>query len=197
MHIELNKTYYLYKDNSLRTFRILAISYKIKRGLNYSFAHDTYLVQFPNEEPRWIEKFLSSACVFKNKNDIFEYAMGNDNLNINKYNKNYWTTLEDLMIKNTNLLVNSFGDLETNWKWDSSSQKPRALSTEIRHILYVNDTFHICVEQDGYLTKEECYKNHFDGLTIEEFVEEPFELNINIKVLPNESKIHTLHFVEV
>jgi hypothetical protein len=178
-------------------FKILAISYKMERSTSRSFAHDMYLVQFPNEHTKWIESFLSSACIFKNRDDVFEYAVGETQLNVNKYDKEKWTTLEQMIKTQTKLVVNQWGELSTDWKWDNTTQTPTPYSTNIRYILFANDTLHIGVEQQGFLTKEECYKEHFDGFTIEEFNDEPHGYNLNIQVDASRHKIHTLRFIEV
>lgn len=194
-HIKLNKTYYLYNEQKLTAFRIIAISFSVEHTLNYHFGRCNCLVQFPNEKPIWKHNFLQSACIFENKDDLFDHISGNDK-NINhRYN---FSILSDVIMssyRNMELNVDKYGTLETNWMWDESSHQPKLYRTKINHILYVNDTLYIKVEQSGFLSKEECIKHHLDGFQIEEFEEEP--ININVTILPNKPKIHTLKFVEM
>lgn len=197
LHLSLNKTYYYCEGKKMRAFRILAISFQISRTSNRSFGKRYFLIQFPNEQPTWIQEFTTNKCIFENTEDVFAHTMG-QSVNINKYEIQNQVSIEDIcksVNSNTDYCFNSWGDLETNWLWDESEQNAKAYSTNIQHILYVNDTIHICVEQKGYLTKEECIKNHFDGLVIEDFAVEPFEIKIQIQ--PNKKKIHTLRFIEL
>lgn len=194
-HIKLNKTYYLYKEQKLTAFRIIAFAFSLERRLNHHSGVCHCLVQFPNEKPIWEKDFLQSACIFENKDDLFDHISGNDK-NINhKYNLPNLSDVINSSYCNMELNVDKYGTLETKWKWNESSHQPKLYRGDINHILYVNDTLHIKVEQNGFLSKEECIKHHLDGFQIEEFEEEP--ININVTILPNKPKIHTLKFVEM
>jgi hypothetical protein len=194
-HIKLNKTYYLYKEQTLKAFRIIAFAFSVEHGLNHHFGICHCLVQFPNEKPMWKKNFLKGACIFENKEDLFEHIVGK-NKNINhSYNLPILGDVIKSSSCNMELNVDKYGTLETNWIWDECSHQPKLYRGKVNHILYVNDTLYVNVEQSGFLSKEECIKYHLDGFQIEEFAEEP--LNISMTILPNQPKIHTLKFVEL
>ena len=57
-NLKFNKTYYKYENGKLVAFRILA--YAVVGHVSSTFMKLSFLVQLPNQQPKWIERFLTN-----------------------------------------------------------------------------------------------------------------------------------------
>lgn len=191
--IEFNQTYYKYENDKLIAFRVLAYaainSISSENGVALS-----YLVQFPNRQPKWMVKFLTqSSKIFDSKEDFLAYQVsGRGNVNLGW--ECCYTIFSDLAYA---AVIGLKGKV---WMWDDTTCRP------VNRYDVMFDRFLVC--EDGtfinvpktlnntkyYLSAQECIKDSLDGMEIVEFAEEPYEIKINI--LPSKEQIHTLRFME-
>lgn len=186
--LKFNKTYYLLNDKQLTAFRILAISFEKSGFSTYMYC----FVQLPNQEPKWVKQFITkNSIVFANKDDMFEYLKGNQNVNINTK----WGYISHFLLHNKNYKFDA-DYYEGEWVWDSCEKCPVKNWTIFEHILITEGkvNFSILIDSCAYPTKEECLKSQLDGFVIDDFMEEPTKIELTI--LPNKAKTHILKFVE-
>lgn len=195
-NLEFNKTYYKLDNSGKRliAFRILAYAV-YSRLTTYELIELSYLVQFPNEQPRWINGFIGKNChIFASKEDFLHHQItGKNQVYLN------WScsTYVFRSLKRINA-ISFWGKV---YAWSTTQNCPtndfaptftRFLVTKDTLLVQIRDT--TCGYGKTYLTKEECIQDHIDGLEIIEFAEEPIEMNITI--LPNTKVTHTLRFIE-
>lgn len=189
----MGKVYYRMYDNRFTAFRILAYAvystfvFHERKGISY-------LVQFPGEEPRWIEDFLKeNTRIFESKDDFFAHQInGKGDVDL------HW-------LRNIHLREISHGNvisLEGKcYTWNKISNKPISdFQPKMTRFMVVDNTLYICVDTDChygkvYLTKEECVADTLNNLEIVEFDNEPtIEIKINISM--ERKVVHTLRFME-
>lgn len=193
--LEYNKTYYKYDNDKITAFRILAWAvYK-----NYVYSSLAYLVQLPNEEPKWINNFIqSNSIIFTSKEQYFDYLV--DSRNKHKFN---WVSIYDVLdTKYKQTTYSGACELEFKnvlWYWSNDKGCPLSTSVYVEYFFGTENGIFIGAQKYGcnttyYMSKEECIKANVNGLVISDFAEEPIKVTINI--LPNQPKIHTLRFIE-
>lgn len=192
--LQFNKTYYLFENDKLTAFRVLAIAFK-RSGYN---DYCCYLVQLPNQKPTWIESFITkSSRVFANQTDMFDYIGGNHQLDLNVklwFNaKNFFEQFKKFD-NNSNFLLDN--NLHAEWVWDKTKKLPIKQISRVKHVVITEDSVNISIDlpNGAFATREECVKNQLNGFIIEDFAEDPIEIEITI--LPNKPKIHILRFIE-
>lgn len=192
--LQFNKTYYKSYDNKLLAFRILAYAVYSKLT-THEYITLSFLVQFPNEQPRWINGFLSKdSKIFDSKEDFLEHQITGDKSVYLDWSCSTYIFRE---IKGFNSI--SFEGMV--YAWSNSRNCPtNNFKPTFTRFLVINNTLYVqikdykCAYGKTYLTKEECVQDRLNGLEIVEFAEEPFE--INIEVLPNRKVTHILRFIE-
>ena len=183
-----NATYYRYFNNKVTAFRILAYAINISCKISY-------LVQFPNKNPEWIEDFITRQTpIF----DCVEQYIAHQSNNNDKVHLTWWrakSVFDELAYASVIGLRNKV------WAWDDNIGSPYKVSNPfIDYFLVCKDGCFIRTRKTGpsnityYLSKEDCIREQLNGLVIDDFAEEPITLQIN--VLPNAPKIHTLKFIE-
>lgn len=180
-NLKYNYTYYKYirATNELKAFRVLAIALRTFNG------SISALVQFPNESPMWINDAFADP-IFDTKESYFNYAAG-----YGVQSCLDWVCVRDLYPEYSYASV--IGLKGHTWTW----QEGRAHTSSgapIEYFLITDEGTFVCIGEGWYYSKEECVKNHLNGLTIDEFAEEP--VVIKTIVLPATQKIHTLRFIE-
>lgn len=186
--LQFNKTYYRFDIDKLTAFRVLAIAFE--RSDYNDYCH--YLVQLPNQKPTWIRSFITkSSIVFANKTDVFDYIGGNYNLNLNV---KLWFGAKTFFERFENFDHNY--NLYAEWVWIETKNLPIKQISKVKHVVITEDSVNISIDlpNNAFATREECVKNHLNGFIIEDFAEDPIEIEITI--LPNKPKIHTLRFIE-
>lgn len=194
IHLSFNKTYYKLENNRLQAFRILAIAigrnYKTPTGYCVS---NFYLVQKPNQSATWIADYINSNdIIFENKDDWYEYMSGNDKLALKmQYSKSVVLIANDC----PNIKRNGYRIMES-WAWDKDKKCPKQSYTNIKYILVLENEILFCLSHGiKFPSIESCIAANVDGMIIDDFEEDVFELNI--KILPNKQKIRTIQIVEV
>lgn len=188
--LRFNTTYYMFKDEKLVAFRILAYAYKRRQYSHLVLEGLSYLVQMPNEEPRWIDDFLTEKTrIFNSPEEFMKHQTGYDfavELNWEK-GKQVFPNLGYAAVIGLKGMV---------WQWSETHNSPTDnFSPEFDYFVVCADGLFVGIsKQDYYLSAEECVKGKLNGLEIVDFAEEPVKITIN--VLPNTPKIHTLRFIE-
>lgn len=190
LNIEFNKTYYRYYENKLVAFKILAYALycdDIIRGLSY-------LVQMPNETPKWIKNFLTkSSTFFLNKEDFFQHQIIKSNVELE------WESIRSIMPSKGNMCSSFSKEL---WYWDTERNcSSNNIAPRISCFVVVDNNAYIYFNKDKqfkklYLTKEDCIKDSLNGLVIEEFDDTPITIDLKINMAMNTKKVHTLRFIE-
>lgn len=191
--LEFNRTYYMYEDNKLIAFRVLAYAYTCVNS-TLDIVELSYLVQLPNQQPCWKNLFLTTKSkVFNSPDDFIKHqSTGNCEIDLN------WeigrATFRDIAYA---AVIGTRGNV---WSWSNTYNCP------VNNFFARFDYFVVCEQglfigipksyggDKYYLSAEECIKDRLNGLEIIDFAEEPVKITIN--VLPNAPKIHTLRFIE-
>ena len=193
-HLDFNRTYYKLYENKLLAFRILA--YAVYSRLTTSqHIGISFLVQFPNEQPRWINDFLGKdSKIFESKEDFLEHQITGDK---SVYLDWSCSTYVFRQLKG----FNSISFEGKVYAWSNSRNCPtNNFKPTFTRFLVTQDTLFVQIKKyksgydKTYFTKEECVRDKIDGIEIVEFAEEPIEMNITI--LPNTKVTHTLRFIE-
>lgn len=190
--LELNKTYYRLQNTNLTAFRVLGISFTYYQHSYFT----SYLVQTPNNEPQWMFDFITpSSVVLSNKDDMFSY-FDDKSINLNKPN---WQTLSRLIYSlNSDLYDNgSCYFIRNCWTWNKNKRAPERVKSGFNKVLLTKNSLIIQVELNDkqFLTKEECIANQLNDFVVNDFIEEPYDIALN--VLPNKGITRTFHIVEM
>lgn len=188
--LQFNRTYYIHRKGQLTAFRVLAYAYKDMCPRGSGVYGLTYLVQFPNQAPEWINKFLEpNTQIFASVNDYIQHQGGGD-----MSQDLHWTCARPMYVEYSYAAV--IGLKGKLWKWDYQFNQPNSNCSFLFKYFVVCEegTFIGISEPDYYLSAEECAMSHLNGMEIVDFADEPVKVTINI--LPNTPKIHTLRFVE-
>ena len=193
-HLEFNRTYYKFDENKLIAFRVLA--YAVYSRLTTSqHIGLSFLIQFPNQQPRWINDYIGKySKIFNSKEDFLNHQITGDK---SVYLDWSCSTYVFRQLKGFNSI--SFEGMV--YAWSNSRNCPtNNFKPTFTRFLVTQDTLFVQIKtyksgyDKTYFTKEECVKDKIDGLEIVEFAEEPIEMNITI--LPNTKVTHTLRFIE-
>lgn len=181
-----NKTYYTYRDNALTAFRILAYA--------YSATVLYYLVQLPNEKPKWIGGFIAKGTpVFHSKEQFYSYQTNEDN----KIDLE-WETGRCVFPEIAYAAV--IGLRGRVWRWHEYDGRPyQCPDPTILGFLVSKEGVLIYTPRredtrEYYLSEHECVKANLQEMQVVDFEEEPFE--IEIEEQPKGKKVHTLRFIE-
>lgn len=180
-NLEFGRTYYMFYNNKLVAFKILA----------FSVTNGVYLVKTPNDF-HWLE--LRNYRLFNTKEEYFLYLEGKCNPII----------LETSVIDLSNIPTiktrwsGTSMELRNAYKWNKGLGKPIQEISYMYEILFVNNGFVVYykLREDCFDSYEECVQHHLDGMMVEEFAEDCFPsitISIETEIRP---KIHTLRFIE-
>ncbi len=192
-NLKFNRTYYKYEENKLVAFRVLAYAYTcIHPSLDmYGLS---FLVQFPNQQPCWMNSFLTTKSkIFNSPDDFIKHqTTGNCEIDL------YW---EIGRCAFSNLAFAAvIGPKGSVWSWSDTYNCPvNNFNAKFNYFVVCEQGLFIGIPKSYggdkyYLSAEECIKDRLNGLEIVDFAEEPVKITIN--VLPNTPKIHTLRFIE-
>ena len=196
-NLKFNKTYYKYENGKLVAFRILA--YAVVGHVSSTFIGLSFLVQLPNQQPKWVERFLTNDTkVFDSKEMFIAYQSNS------KYCVNLdWVGCSNIYPQLAYAAVIGLRGKVFNWS-DSQSCVVRTYSPLFERFMVCEEGTFIYVPkarqcfnntiEKYYLSAQDCVKDRLNGMKIVEFEEEPYSIKIN--VLPNTQKVHTLRFVE-
>lgn len=184
-NLEFGKVYYRYNDGVLQAFKILAfaVEYTIKRkGI-------TYLVQFPNGEVKWIYNFISACSDIYDSKEEFVSSAGSKHLRL------FWHSIPYILKKHSN-------DMLVNDIWESvGGVVKNTFNYTINYMLFTKEGCSVCVSARSkynssnknikiFLSKEECIKDAYNGMMIEDFGETSIKIDIKVEVSkPITSKI--------
>ena len=196
--LRFGKKYYkVGNGNKLVAFKILAYSvyshHKYYKEMGLSF-----LVQLPNSEPQWIEKFITEkTTIFESKEAFFEHQVnGHCSIDLEwRIGRTAFTSLARAAV------IGFYGRC---WHWSDKTNTPRNdFYPDFEHLLVTKEGMMVCISKksgiyETFLSKEDCVKNKLNGMEIEDFEEEDEkeDLVINIKITTTKAKVHTLHFIE-
>lgn len=181
VNIEFNVTYYKYVSSTreLKAFRILAIALRNPAG------DVCALVQYPNTSPNWVDHTFFRDPIFESKQAYFNYAAGYGVAKVID-----WCRAAEVYPHYHYASVVSLKDY--TWTWEQGH--PVHKCCPISYFFINEDGAFACIGEGFYISREECIKDNLNGMTINEFTEEPFK--IATIVLPATQQIHTLRFVE-
>ena len=179
-----NRTFYKVYNNNLTAFRVLAWA------IAWNNYNNSYLVQFPQGEPQWIEGFLENG---KNYNSVDEYTRdvvkGEPIKNAVEYE-----TLHHMFDRNQPKGVT---DVDYNWcfmhSWSiTPTHTINQRASKINYFMVTAEGAFVGLShpQSGatyYSTREECVKSKLDGLKVIDFGDEE-KITIEIKVTPTQPK---------
>ena len=189
----MGKIYYRMYDNKLTAFKILAYAvystfvYHERKGVSY-------LVQFPGEEPKWIENFLiENTRIFENEGDFLTHQInGKGSVNL------HWLSNIHLREITCGSAISLEGKCYT---WNEIRNMPFSdFRPKVLRFMVIDDTLYICVDTTCsygkvYLSKEECVADKLNNLEIVKFGNEP-TIEVKINVVPERKVVHTLRFIE-
>lgn len=188
--LQFNRTYYIHRNGQLTAFRILAYAYKDMCKNGSGFYGLTYLVQFPNQAPEWINKFLEpNTQIFASIDDFIQHQGG-----VDRSQELHWTCARPMYVEYSYAAV--IGLKGKLWKWDYQYNQPNCnYDFYFKYFVVCEEgTFIGISDDDYYFSAEECAMSKLNGMQIVDFADEPVKITIN--VLPNTPKMHTLRFVE-
>lgn len=188
--LQFNRTYYIHRNGQLTAFRILAYAYKDMCSNGSGVYGLTYLVQFPNQAPEWIDKFFDAhTLIFVSVDDFIQHQSGRD-----MSHDLCWTRASSIYREYSYAAV--IGLKGKLWKWDYLYNQPNCNCSFYFNYFVVCEegTFIGISNEDYYLSEEECAMSKLNGMQIVDFAEDPICVTVNI--LPNAPKFHTLRFIE-
>jgi hypothetical protein len=194
-NIEFEKTYYKYDGKGLVAFRILGYTIDDSDYSNYKLS---YLVQLPNQAPKWESDFITTKT-------------------------NVYSSVEDYVMSGGSQFVNlGWADIMTTQQvstWHGYSDRFFFKGTfyTIKNGAVCESKGHYCnrifVTKNGwlvgiskrnlnnyegengvYLHKADAMRVLLDNMEIMDFAEPP--INIDITILPNTPKITKLQFID-
>lgn len=184
-NLEFGKVYYRYNDGVLQAFKILAfaVEYTINRkGI-------TYLVQFPNGEVKWVYDFISACSKIYDSKEVFISSAGSNYLRI------CWVSIP-------NALKKYFNDMFINDIWENiGGVVKNTFNYTINYMLFTKEGCSVCVSARSkynssnknikiFLSKEDCIKDAYNGMMIEDFGKTTIKIDIKVEVSkPITSKI--------
>lgn len=196
-NLKFNKTYYKYENGRLIAFRVLA--YAVVGHVSYDFIGLSFLVQLPNQQPKWIEKFLTTTTKVFDSKEMFMTYQNNSNCCANLG----WTYCSHIYPNLNYAAVIGLRGKVFNWS-DSQSCVVQTYSPIFERFMVCEEGTFIYIPRERqccnntieryYLSSQECIKDRLNGMEIVEFEDEPYTIKIN--VLPNTPKVHTLRFIE-
>lgn len=188
IRLKFNVTYYKYAGGVLTAFRILAYA---AQKMNDGQIKLSYLVQLPNDDPKWILEFIKHGdVVFNSKEQFFAYQT-NPECKVDLEWACGHRAFPDLAYAS---VIGLRGKV---WNWDN--HKSRAVLTHspnfTKFMVCADGLFiYVPCQKTFYLSQQECLMTRFNGMEVVEFDEEPDNIEINVR--SNTAKIHTLRFIE-
>lgn len=180
-NLTFGKLYYIFYDNNLIAFKLIAFSVREK----------DYLMETPNGL-LWLN--LNIYKVFYTKGHYFDYLEGKQNPIEFISQKIDLCNIPNFTLNTTELFKI---ELKTSYKWDKSLGKPIKICSRIYDILYTENGFVVYHElsNESFYSYQECLCSNLNGMKIVDFDEEETTFHFNIKT-ETKSKIHVLRFVE-
>ena len=194
--LEFKRTYYMYKNNRLIAFRIVAYAL-FSRLTTYRKTGLSFLVQTPNEPIQWIEEFIKpNTKVFADVESFMEHQVtGKGNISLD------WT-----MSPNMFPFLKDWHNISLKgkvWCWNDETKCPRNDFSPLftSFLVYENNLFVLFPKQgflsrDYYLSKEDCVKSRLDGMEIIDFDDSDTIFECEIQITSTRKKIHTLRFLD-
>lgn len=189
-NLQFNKTYYTYFNNEITAFRIVAYAVTDEKIVhtNRLTPNLTYLVQFPNKSLVWITDFLTNTTIVcENKEQMINYPLTKKCIDFN------WTYANNMF---PNLAYAAVISLRGR-VWIKKDFAPfNNFHPIIKSFIVMNNNTFILIDnnKEYFLSEEECVKSILNNCIINDFADEPFD--IEICVLPNQQKRQVLKVVE-
>ena len=194
MGLEFEKTYYKRTENGLMAFRILAYTLC---DVNTPYTI-TYLVQLPNEQPRWIIGFIAPNTKIYASAEDYILSGGTQSVNL-KWQNIYqmglgcgWRTYMDrFFFKGTFYTIKNGAVCECTGHYCNNllvSKNGWLVQISKRNLENYNG------EQGVYMSKADAMKALLKDMTITDFAEEP--ISVDITILPNTPKYTKVMIVE-
>lgn len=193
--LEFEKTYYKYNGKGLTAFRVLAYTIDDTNTSDYKLS---FLVQLPNQEPRWISNFINSNTnVYASKEDYI-LSGGSQKINLG------WNSLE---YNHHFKFYNGFNDryfFNENFYTIKNGAVCESTGTYCNRLLISKNGWLVGISKENrsnykgengvYLNKIDAMSVLLDNMDIVDFEEQPIHIEIN--VLPNTPKYTKIKFVE-
>jgi hypothetical protein len=181
MGLEFEKTYYKRTENGLIAFRVLAYTL-------YDISHPytlTYLVQLPNEQPRWINDFIApNTKIYASAEDyilsggtqsvdlrwinIYQASIGCSWRNYNDryfFKGTFYTIKNGVVCESTGHYCNNLFVSKNGWLVQIAKRNLEAYHGE----------------QGVYMSKADAMKVLLKDMTITDFAEDPISIDITIR----------------
>ena len=194
MGLEFEKTYYKRTENGLMAFRILAYTLC---DVNTPYTI-TYLVQLPNEQPRWIIGFIAPNTKIYASTEDYILSGGTQSVDlrwINIYQASIgcsWHNYNDrYFFKETFYTIKDGAVCESTGHYCCNlfvSKNGWLVQIAKRNL----ESYH--GEQGVYMSKADAMKVLLKNMTITDFAEEP--ISVDITILPNTPKYTKVMIVE-
>lgn len=186
--LKFNTTYYRYAGGVLTAFRIIAYA---AQKMNDGQIKLSYLVQLPNDEPKWILEFIKyNDVIFNSKEQFFAYQT-NPSCKVELEWECGHRAFPELAYA---AVIGLRGKV---WNWNNQASKA-CVTQDPQFIKFMvcSDGLFIYVpcHKTYYLSQQECLMARLNGMEVVEFDEEPYNLEFNIR--SSTAKIHTLRFIE-
>lgn len=185
--LEFGKKYYKVCNKKLIAFKVIASTMKLYMPTyGGSYYTTAYYTQYNSGEPVWEFKHeLFNVPIFTSKEHYLNYVNDYNNavqpvdfkfqsickiLNLNK---------KDLSFKQTYIVL-------------KDTQKPTPIESYIKHILFTNEGMFVCLshqfsrygnQYNGYDNYNDCMANYLNGMAVEDFEDETYNINIELNVL--------------
>lgn len=188
-NLVFNHTYYIYRNEELVAFRILA--YSLCREDNQRI-EISYLTQLPNCKAKWLNSFINTnSVIFDSVEDFIKHQVtGKHNVYLNwsyfcnVFNLKHWETRTSFEGK--------------VWVWDKYYNCPKNnFQPMFERLVVTENGLNVCFpiehETKYYLSKEECIKDTLNALKIVDFND---VIDWTFTSSAQAPKIHILRFVE-
>lgn len=189
-------TYFIYKNNKLIAFRVLAYAF-YSQITTYRKEGLSFLIQTPNEPLKWEKDFLTTnSIVFDSVESFMEHQVsGKGNISLGW---RYCTGVFPFLKGYESITLQG-----KVWKWDERKNCPtNDFHPRLDYFVVKDDDVIVGFDKkrlgtNYFLTKQDCIKHRCDKLEIIDF-DDISEVNVfeDIKVSHTTKKIHTLRFIE-
>ena len=179
--LEFGKKYYKVCNKKLIAFKVIAITFKLYR----SYYTCAYYTQYNSGEPVWeFGHELFNVPIFTSKEHYLNYVNGYNNA----------VQPVDLGFQSICKILN-FSSKELSFKktyiMSKYTQKPELKESYIKHVLFTNEGMFVCLshqfsrygnQYNGYDNYNDCMANYLNGMVVEDFEDEIYNINIEVNV---------------
>lgn len=181
-NLQMNKTYYMFKDNVLKAFKVVAYAIDDREMDNIKLS---YLVQYPNNAIEWQYDFLTQKANIYESKEAFLCSGG--------------SRVVDLCWENLERVINTTFQFKVFECIDGVITNPKRNNAGINYMVYNGHNWIASVSgrygHKVYLSYDECLKQSYNGLQCEDFAENVAQINIEVTI--SKPSISTIQIVEL